>query len=115
MDDEASLQPSESSAETGEITVSPTEGVVPNYWSPEGIFSTLPRAYLNDMELKREFLAKFWESQKMEVMNLSLPRMQQLPPKRIRRIIKCDEDVLVCLTFNDYFKRFFPLLTNWAV
>jgi len=66
-----------------------------NYWGPDGIFKDLSRTYLNDLNLKSEYLREFWKMQKRLVSETPLPRHQPLPPKRIRRIIKCDEDVIV--------------------
>jgi len=68
----------------------------PNYWADDGRFASLPKTYLTDIDAKTEYLKEFWRAQTDEVQQLTLPRAQLLPPKRIRRIIKCDEDVMVC-------------------
>lgn len=67
----------------------------PNYWAEDGIFASLPTTFRTDIDVKTEYLKEFWAAQTDEVRQISFPRVQLLPPKRIRRIIKCDEDVMV--------------------
>lgn len=72
-----------------------------SYWEPDGIFGGLSKNYHNDIDLKTQYLRAFWKEQMKEVDETTLPRVQLLPPKRIRRIVKCDEDVTVCPLFLD--------------
>lgn len=90
-----------SQAETGdqstEITRTTTKSL-PEYrdhWEAPGIFGLIDHASLSDVNVKSECLRMFWKYQLEEVQAMSLPRVQSLPPKRIRRIIKYDEDVQV--------------------
>lgn len=64
-------------------------------WAPSGAFELIDRASLSDVEFKSQCLRAFWEHQLEAVQAMSLPRVQPLPPKRIRRIVKYDEDVQV--------------------
>jgi histone H3/H4 len=64
------------------------------YWGPNAIFGHLALDYQANLELKTEYLRAFWKAQVEEVKQTVLPRAQILPPKRIRHIVKREDDVI---------------------
>lgn len=66
-----------------------------DHWAGDGMFAHITRPQLADPTVKTECLRAFWKYQSEQVQQMTLPRVQTLPPKRIRRIIKYDEDVVV--------------------
>ena len=91
------LQQPDEAQQTVEVprTTAKASAEAVDQWEGNGIFSNVNRTTLKDVGVKSECLRTFWKHQVEEVQAMSLPRVQPLPPKRIRRIIKYDEDVQV--------------------
>jgi hypothetical protein len=83
-------------AGNGRNQVSADAPEIKNYWAEDGVFSPLSQGYREDLDVKAEYMREYWKAQSEEVKAIDFPRPQLLPPKRIRRIIKSDEDVVVC-------------------
>lgn len=94
---DSELQQSEVTQEVVEVprTSAKANAEAVDQWGDNGIFGNVDRTSLKDVDVKQECLRTFWKHQVEEVQAMSLPRVQPLPPKRIRRIIKYDEDVQV--------------------
>ena len=79
------------------------------WWSPSGHFHDLSRDYHDEPNLHNVYLQRFWAVQEDRMRALELPRLPPFPVKRVRRIIRCDEDVsvrphliIIFLSFFDF-------------
>lgn len=67
-----------------------------NFWDDNGVFSHLSPDYRNDPAVQHEYMVEFWKTQKTRIQQTVIsPTHILFPPKRVRRIVRRDEDVHV--------------------